>query len=1039
MLIKESKLWRSLAIDALLLCVTLNGQTVLNAQTTASGFVCDETGEAVVGCLISVKGNEKVFSTTDLDGKFMFEVPTNSILHFSMLGMQDVEAPAKHNMDIVLRNALNTLDDVVVVGYGTQKRATLTGAISNIDNAEIVTTKSPSLAVSLAGKVPGLRIRQANGMPGDYGWNDINIRGLGSPIIVIDGVMRPDKSEFQKLSADDIESVTVLKDASASLYGMNSSNGAIIVTTKSGSSGPLKVSFKAALGLQSPTAHMPMMSSSQYWEIRNENEYWETGSPLFNTRESLENAMSQNTYDWYDEVFKKAAFNQEYNIMVEGGNNRMSTYTNIGYLGDTGLLKSGDIGYNKFSVRNGTKYKINDYLRFDINLYGYSDKRYQPGGADNAFYFLNKAVHAAIPSEPVYANDNPEYYNRPNPLFDNPLAYADRDYMGYSDTKSKSFQGVAALTLDIPQVQGLWFKAQFGYDYNMTNRVKVQKNPVTYRYEGGEYKEFQSIYSPYIKDEEWNTGRWNFQASANYKRTFAEAHNVSASAIYEMREYTTRYIMAQRNYEKNLFTNDIIDSGLKEGMENGGNTGCERFVSAIGRFNYDYKERYLVEFGFRADGSYRYKPEKRWGFFPMVSAGWRISEEPFVKNNVDFITNLKLRASWGRAGEDAANAFQWITGYVPGGGYVFESGRFTNGYENSGIINQALTWVETESVNIGFDLSLWNGKLDFSADVFSRSKTGLLAYRSVSAPNTFGGSFPQENLNSDLTRGFEFMIGHKNTVGDFSYGVNANLNFSRYLITYQDRAPFRSSWEKWKWGLDNRYFDGIGWVYQMDGQYQDYEEIRNGVIETGDGNIYTLPGDFRHKDINGDGVINENDMMPISWQGAPKVTYGLTFYASWKGIDFNMLWSGAGLYTMKYNNFGTVLAGDFTNSPSLYYDRWHKADLYDPDSGWIAGEFPAPRHKGPFNGSNGLDSDFLRVDASYIRLKNVEIGYTVPKYILKKALVSNLRVYFNMTNPLIICNKYLKYYDPEVADLNGGGGWQYPIMKTYTFGVNVSF
>ena len=1024
----------------LMLFFYLSSSISMYAQTfTASGNVFDDAGEPLVGCMVTVKGTTEAVAT-DLDGHFVIEVAEGTVLEFSMLGMKTEEVPAKSKMNVVMSTALNELDDVLVVGYTSQKRADITGAVASIDNEEILTTKSQSLAVSLAGKVPGLRIRQANGLPGDYGYNDINIRGLGTPIIVIDGIMRPDKSEFQKLSPEDIESVTVLKDATASIYGMNSANGAILVTTKSGTQGPLKVSFHGSVGLQSPTAHMPMMNSSQYWEIRNENEYYSTGGKLFHTKEDLIEAQSQPTVDWYNEVFKKAAFNHEYNVSVEGGNNRIQSYTNIGYLGDSGLLRTGDISYDRFSLRNGTKYKINDWLRFDVNVYGYSDIRKQPGANDDAFYYLNKATHSVIPSEPVYANNNPDYYNRPDPLFDNPVAYSDRDYMGYSETRSKSFQGVAALTLDIPKVRGLWFKAQFGYDFNSTIRTKVQRNPVSYSYDGGEYVEYQSTYDPYIQEEDWHTQRWNFQGSANYKNTFAEAHNVGAVAVYEMRQEDTRYLRAKRYYIDDFYTVDNIDRAPEDGMENSGNTSLSRYVSVIGRFNYDYKQRYYIEFGFRADGSYRYRPERRWCVSPMVSGGWRISEESFVKDNVDFITNLKLRASWGRSGEDGANAFQYIQGYTEGGGYVFSDDIFTTGYESVGIINPNLTWVNTESVNIGLDLSLWDGKLEFSGDLFSKKRTGTLAYRSVSAPNTFGGSFPQENINSDLTRGFEVVLSHKNKVGELTYGITANMNFSRYRILHQDRTPFQSSWDRWRSGLENRYFDGIGWVYQVSGQYQNYEDIRNGVIETtSNGNIYTLPGDYIHEDVNGDGVINGNDMMPISWQGAPKMTYGLTIYLSWKGIDFNMLWSGAGLYTMKYNNFGTVLAGDYTNSAALYYDRWHQADIYDPSSPWIAGEFPAPRNRDAYNGANALDSDFLRVNASYLRLKNVEIGYTFPKHLLKKALISNLRVYVNLTNPFIICNKYLKYYDPEVADLNSGAGWQYPIMKSYNFGVSISF
>ena len=340
--------------------------------------------------------------------------------------------------------------------------------------------------------------------------------------------------------------------------------------------------------------------------------------------------------------------------------------------------------------------------------------------------------------------------------------------------------------------------------------------------------------------------------------------------------------------------------------------------------------------------------------------------------------------------------------------------------------------------NIGIDLSLWNGKLDFTGDIYRRTRDGILATRLQALPNTFGASLPQENLNSDMTQGIEISLGHKNTVGDFSYGITANFNFARWQVTYSERAPFRSSWDRWKNGSINRWGD-IGWGYTVTGQYQSEEAIRNSsVIESGTyGMQKTLPGDYIHEDVNGDGIIDGDDQLPIFWNGDPKLNFGFTFYFSWKGIDFNMLWSGAGLYTAKYNEIlGNVLALQYSNSPAMYYDRWHKADIYDPDSEWISGTFPAVRRTDADNGSNRLESKVNRINASYVRLKNVELGYTFPKKLLRKALISNLRVYVNLTNPLIICNKYLRTYDPEISD---GNGFQYPIQKSYNLGVNISF
>lgn len=1007
------------------------------SQKKAAGIVVDENGGQIVGCNIIVKGTT-IGTTTDSEGHFSFDVPASAgTLVFSYLGMEPVEMPVGLNMHVVLVSSASALDEVVVVGYGTQKKVTLSGAVSSISNKDILTTKGPSLAVALAGKVPGLRIRQTNGMPGNFSTN-INIRGMGTPMIVIDGVVRNETTEFQKLNPEDIESITVLKDASAAIYGINSSNGAILVTTKAGSQGPLRVSLNANWGLSQPTQHTRMMNTHQYWEIRNEDGVNSGGSPYFATREELQAAQALPNVNWYNEVFKKAAFQHQYNIVVEGGNERVSTYTSVGYMTDNGLLRTGDIAYDKYSFRSANKLKINKYLRVDLNLSGYTDLRKQPGTWDDAFYYLNKAAHGIIPSETVFANNNPLYYNRPRPLNDNPVAFSDRDLFGYGEWRDKFFQSSLGVTFDVPGVKGLSLKAQAAYDSKTTIRTRVQKRITTYTYSAmDDIYSPSSNYDPSIQEEDWDSSRLNFQGSLNYKNTFADAHNVSAVAVFETRRETGRYVSAKRFYDGDLFTTDNIDRAPVDGQQAGGNTNEFTFVSVVGRFNYDYKSKYMVEFAFREDGSYRYAPDRRWGFFPVVSAAWRLSEESFVKDNVSFLTNLKFRASWGRSGEDAGNPFQYVPGYVGSGGYVLGGGKYTNGYASSGLMNANLTWVSTETTNFGMDLTMWDGMLDFSFDIYRRDRDGLLGNRLGALPNTFGATMPQENLNADRTEGFELMIGHRNQVGEFHYGVSANMNFSRSKTTFQERSPYRSSWDRWRNGNIDRYHD-IGWGYDVIGRYQNYDQIRNGVIETGGyGNSKTLPGDYVHLDLNGDGVINGNDMRPMFWNGQPKMTFGITIYASWKGIDFNMLWSGAAKYTAKYNEvLGNVLALDSANSPAFYYDRWHLADVYDPNSAWIPGKYPATRRLDADNGANRLESNIQRINAAHARLKNLELGYTLPARLLRGSGISKLRCYINLTNPLVICNKYLKEFDPEISD---GNGFQYPLQKSYNLGVNLTF
>jgi TonB-linked SusC/RagA family outer membrane protein len=1012
-------------------------------EEKVTGYVTDDYGEPMVGVSVSIKGTG-VGTATNVNGYFSLNKYPDMVLVFEYIGYQtrEIIVGNQKTIDVKMIENPESLDEIVVVGYSRQKKITLTGAVASISNKDILTTKSPSLAVALAGKIPGLQIRQNNGLPGGFSTN-INVRGLGTPMFVIDGVIRNEPTEFQKLNPEDIESVTVLKDASAAIYGINSSNGVILVKTKSGAKGPLRVSYNGMVGLSSPTQHTRMMNVSEYWEIRNEEGVNSGGSPYFSSREALQEAQALPYTNWYDEVFKKMAFQQQQNIILEGGGDVISTYTSIGYSTDNGLMKSGDIGYEKYTFRNSTTATPNKNLLIELNLSGYTDLRKQPGTWDDAFFYMNKSVHGLIPSETVYANDNPLYYNRPRPLNDNPVQFSHRDNFGYGEWKDRFFQSSLALTYSIPYIEGLKVKIQGAYDTKITIRTRVQKRVVNYIYSpstGSENEKYTGYnnYDPSVQEENWNNTRLNLQGHILYNTQIAKSHNIAAVLVMEAREDDGRYLSGKRFYEGDFFTIDNIDRAPSNNQQTAGNTNKATYLSYIGRFNYDFKNKYLLEFAFREDGTYRYAPDHRWGFFPVISLGWRMAEESFIKNNIPVITNLKPRFSYGKTAQDVGSAFQYVPGYVSYNGYVLDSGgRFINGYTSGSLVNPNLTWTTSKTTDIGFDIAFWGDKLDLSFDLYRRDKEGIPATRLQALPNTFGASLPQENLNSERTEGIEFQISHRNTVNKFVYGVTGNMNIGRTQVTYRERAPFRSSRDQWRNGQINRWTD-IGWGYQVVGQYQNYDQIRNGVIETTSyGNSKTLPGDYIHLDTNGDGVINSNDMMPIFWNGQPKLNFGLTTFISWKGFDFNMLWQGAGMYSLKYNEIlGNVLALDNSNSPAMYYDRWHLADVYDPNSAWIPGKYPATRRLDSDNGANRIESDVQRVDATYARLKNIELGYTIPNKYLKKLGITKMRFYVNAFNPVVFCDSYLKSFDPEITD---GNGFQYPLSKSYNFGLNLTF
>lgn len=999
-----------------------------------TGRVTDDKGQPLAGVSILIKGTTSGQATA-ADGTYSIQAAPDAVLVFNYLGYEPAERSVgtRTTINIVMTEDATQMDDVVVVGYGVQKKMSLTGAISSIKSNEILTTKSSSLAVALAGKIPGLQIKQQTGMPGEYN-TDINVRGLGSPLYVIDGVVRDGAREFQLLNPEDIESVSILKDASAAIYGMNSGNGVIIVKTKSGHAGDLRITYNGMVGFSSPSSDIDVLNVSQYETLVNEASINVGNGPAY-SREELERRKAVPTVDWYDAVFKKHSLHHQHNMTLTGGTDRISTYIGLGYAYEDGILRSGDINYHKYTLRSNTRVKVAKNLSANVNISAWSDKRTQPGTDENAFMYLLKHVYNIRPYEPIYANDNTDYYNKPTPSNENPVAASYSDVFGHTDWRNTNFQSTVDLTYDMPFVPGLQLKVLAAYDAQSATTTMLQKSIKLYNYSETDGYSSSTLWQPFVSESKTTEDRMDFQGQILYDRTFG-SHHVSATGVFEAKEENYRYLYAKRIYD--FFTTDNIDMAPTTGQSNSGNNGRRRYLSYVGKFNYDFRSKYLIEFAFRYDGSYRYNPDNRWDFFPVVSAGWRISEESFVKNNIPWLTNLKFRASYGKTGQDGGNPFQYMSGYNLSGGYVMSDGVYTNGWEASSLVNEDLTWYTSKTFDLGLDLSVKNGLFGMELDVYQRDRSGLLGTRLQALPNTFGAKLPEENLNKDRTVGIEAMVSHRHTIGEVTYNISANVNFARTKTVYEERAAFRSSWDRYRNGVVGRW-QGINWLYNVVGRYQNAEQIANAPINsTSAGNSFLLPGDFIYEDWNGDGIIDDKDLQPLMWEGTPKLYYGLNLGLNWKGLDFSMLWQGSALSSVKYNEvLGQVLTFN-GNSPSFYYDRWHQADPYDENSEWIAGYWPATR-QGTTNTYNQTDANtFNRRSTSYLRLKSVEVGYTFSSPGLRKAGIQNLRVYANGFNLLVICNKYMRYFDPEISE-NGGLGYQYPLTRSYNLGVNITF
>lgn len=1027
-------------------------QKKLPQQTgTIKGSVVDASGEPVIGASILVQGTTNGV-ITDIDGNFILSnVPSHATLIISYVGYktQNVNVAGQSSLKIVLVEDAEVLEEVVVVGYGVQKKQSLTGAVTAIKAEEIATTKTENLISNIQGKMPGLLIRQKTGEPGTFD-NMVSIRGYGEPLVVIDGITREGTDELAQLNTEDIESISILKDASAAIYGMNAANGVIIVTTKKGVAEKTKISYSALFGMKNATGMEETVDAYTYRLMANELARNGKQSPAY-TEDILEKyrtgAPGYTDNDWIDLFMNKLAFQQSHTLSVRGGSEKIKYFVSFGYNGDNGLLKSGIQYYHRYNLRSNLSAEVLKGLTLNVNISGRWDETQRPR---EDFMWTFKTLMINDRGVGYHTMDNPSHLSNIQPEGKNPYALVDPNQDGYRKNRGLTYQTNVELSWKVPFVQGLTLGVLGSFDGNHRNNSELQKSYQLYDY----YTDEPS--GIYGEDRYSNTmniyQKIYARAQANYIRSFNN-HNLNLTAVTELSSTRRDALNGARKYTE-LFTNDILDQASASTATNWGNRSFGRLAAYLMRANYDYAGKYLLEIVARYDGSYRYAPSQRWAFFPSVSAGWRISEEKFMKENLPFITNLKLRGSYGKSGRDAGNAFQYISAYSAGSlGYVFDGTSQVTGMVAPGVVTDNLSWITSKIANIGLDFDLWNGKLNGTIEVFQRKNEGLLADRVQSVPNTFGASFPKENLNSNLNRGIEVALGTRGKIGkDFEYSVTANVTYAREKTLHDERGEFTSSMDRWQNGKENRY-TGAMWLYKYSGQYTSLEQYETAPLLGGNrGNSMMLPGSFILQDMNGNGMIDWNDRVPEFWTTGsnPPIQYGLVLAASYKNFDVNMLFQGASGYSIGYANDDVWGYGAKTNPTYLlkkYMDRWHTVnvtdDPYDPATQWVPGFYPALRRD--FSGTtdngnrwnNGIS--FWNPSATYLRLKSMEIGYNLPKSLLKKIGIGSARVFVNGFNLFTICNRALRDADPEREERDWGANLAYPLMRSYNFGLNVNF
>ncbi|QEH43442.1 TonB-dependent receptor [Chitinophaga sp. XS-30] len=1015
-------------------------------RLTVTGRVTTAAGEPLTGVTVKLKGTN-VGTATDEDGRYALTLPDEGgILEFSFIGFttQEAAVEGRRVINITMSESNDSLDEVVVVAYGTQKKATMTGAVSAINAKELKTSTQSNLTNMLAGKLPGLRVVQRTSEPGNYE-SYFDIRGMGSPLIVVDGVVRTD---FNKIDPNEIESISVLKDASAAIYGVKSANGVILVTTKKGLAGKTEISYSGVYGWANVTSTPEVGNAVDWMTLTNENV--QLNNIINNRSDALPfsdadineyaSGAKQST-DWQGLALQEFAPQQQHNLNLRGGTEKTKYFVSLGYFDEMGIWKSGDLNYKRYNFRSNLSVQIRKDLEAELHVDGIFDEKNEPGGTQDRVLMF-KSMWMQIPTLSVYANDNPEYLNAAVADGTHPLAITSTAMSGYIRTQNRAFQGSFALNYTPEYLPGL--RARFLYShYNLARNVKTYKK----KYPLYTYDQVNDTYTPtymqspsYLRQEYGLNYKHLVQTSLNYERNFNK-HGVKGLLMYELRTDAGDNFAARRDLVLEVDQLYAGDPSTQQATANAGAIIDDANLGLIGRLNYDYDGRYLLEYAFRYDGSSKFMAGSRWGFFPSVSAGWRISEEKFFRDNITFVDNLKLRASWGKMGDDAASSFQFVDGFSYPSGYYYFNNGLVSGLGFQRLPNYHLTWFEATTTDIGLEGSLWKNKLRFEFDVFQRHRTGLLATRNLTLPGTVGAGLPQENLNSDLTRGYELTLGHSGKIRDVQLSITGNVAYARTKNRYIERALPGNAYDNWR-GNPNERWNNIIWGYRVIGRFQTMDEIYNAPVQDGNGNRYLLPGDLKYLDVNNDGVIDSGDETPIgrgttatsgyaSPNRFPEYTFGLTLNAGYKGFDLSILMQGAANFDVIYGGALQTPLRWGRNSLAIFNDRWHLADMNDKNSEWVPGKYPAYRTT---TNSNYKVSDFWLQDASFLRLKSVEAGYTFPQRILGRTGIRNLRVYVNGFN-LHTWTK-IKFIDPEQTPQDNSS--LYPITRNFNFGVNIS-
>ena len=1006
-----------------------------------TGIVTDRKGEPIAGATVQIMEDTRKIVATGPDGDFtMTDVPDACTLKVSYVGYMPQEVKVLSGTDnYVVRMRVNRtmLDEVVVVGYATQKKVDLTGAVSSVSVDALADRPLTNATNALAGLAAGLTVTNSGGNTPGYESQSILVRGQGTlnnsaPLVVVDGMTGIALSD---INPQDIENISVLKDAaSAAIYGSRAANGVILVTTRHGAERAPRVTYSGNVSFETVAKRLNLVTDyADFMEIQNAGLIVNGQAPRFSQgkidewrNDAGRNPTIYPNTDWQDHIYRNPSVVQNHNLSVTGGSKTVQYNLSVGYVDNPGMIYYTD--YKRYQLRTNVDVSIKPWLGVGVNLFGYIDKNNPSSenataGGDVIF---GSGAFNTVPGMTLYDPATGLYGGIQNPEEENVSNFNPyrRQWFYKTEYPTKTKRSVTKLYARVMPVKGLTIQGAFSYNFwerniehHLTDRDLFRftpEGPVLIR---------AGVVRTYIRRYNYKN---TFRSSELTARYDFNVGRLSASVFAGMSQEYNKY---DHDY---YIKYDLVDPSLgaiDAGMTNGSITGNYdewAMRSYFGRLNLSWADKYLFEANLRADGSSKFAPGKRWGYFPSVSAGWRISEENFLRNSASWLNQLKLRVSYGSLGNNATTSYYMYQSLFATANYVL-NGSIAGGLAQSVLANPELTWEKTYMTNVGIDYAMFNNRLSGSVDIYNKDTKGILI--SLPAPLEHGTStVPNQNAGEVNNRGFEFDIRWNDRIGKVSYNVGFNMAFVTNKVTrFQgDVSSINGVYKTQEGRPANQLY--VITVDRIVRDQADLDYVQSLVDRNPDYfATYQRPelGDFLYRDANGDGSLDSNDRVEIGHGTVPRLSYGISLGVQWNNFDFSALFQGIGNHQVYYNNqafrFVTVMGQSLIKD--ITDNAWTPENPYNS-------KYPALRNSS--NGKNNIASDAFVHNAAYFRCKNIRLGYTVPRNITKKFFVDNLKIYASIDNLFTLTG--FPGLDPEVS-----AGVGYPAIRQYSVGLNLSF